>query len=479
MRVLRLRESIDKLLVKPDDILLDVMRRINETGLGLALVVDQSRRLIGVVTDGDIRRAILKGVDLKVPVSEVMNREPIVAKSDREHDLFKLLNDAKLKRRLPLYGYFKVPLLDEDGRVRDLLLIPSEEAKPLSTAILTANEEKQYHLQYLPSKILVIGGAGYIGSTLVRKLLNLGHYVVVLDNLLYGDIGIHECLSNERFTLIRGDVNNVEAVLEAAENVDAIVHLAAIVGDAAATLNPKRTLLVNQLSISNVIEVCKLLRIPRLIFASTCSVYGYSQGLVTEDSEIKPLSLYARTKAEAERMILARTDEYFAPCILRLATVYGYSPRMRFDLVVNKLIAQALVEGEIVIHGGGQWRPFIHVEDVADAIIQCLKAPLKQVKDQIFNVGSDDQNYRLLDLGKMICSLIPGTRLSIKEEVVDHRSYRVSFKKIRETLGFRAKRNLKDAVVEIKAAFEKGLVKDYKDPIYSNHESLHEQILAA
>lgn len=475
---MRLREKVDKFMVKPDDTLLEVMRKINETGLGLALVVDQAGKLIGVVTDGDIRRAILKGSDLKVPVSKVMNREPIVAVSGREHELLRLLDDARLKRRLPLYGYFKVPLLDEDGKVRDLLLIPSEEAKPLSTTILTVDEERQY-LQYLPSKILVIGGAGYIGSTLVRKLLSLGHYVIVLDNLLYGDVGIHDCLSNERFTLIKGDVNNVETVLEAAENVDAIVHLAAIVGDAAAIINPKRTLLVNQLSISNVVEVCKLLRIPRLIFASTCSVYGYSQGLVAEDSEIRPLSLYARTKAEAERMILARTDEHFAPCILRLATVYGYSPRMRFDLVVNKLIAQALVEGEIVIHGGSQWRPFIHVEDVAEAIIQCLRAPLKQVKDQIFNVGSDDQNYRLLDLGKTICSLIPGTRLLVREEAVDYRSYRVSFKKIRETLGFRAKRNLRDAVVEIKAAFERGLIRNYKDSIYSNHESLHEQILAA
>lgn len=323
--------------------------------------------------------------------------------------------------------------------------------------------------------VLVIGGAGYIGSVLVRKLLDRGYYVTILDALLYGDEGIRDLYGRPQFELIHGDFRDVEAVVRAMQYADAVVHLGAIVGDPACALDEKLTLEINLAATRLIAEVARGFGVQRFIFASTCSVYGASDQLLDERSALNPISLYARTKMDSERVLMALNDDRFAPIILRFATVYGLSPRPRFDLVINLLAASAVCEKRITIFGGDQWRPFIHVDDAAEAILKCLEAPLYAVKGQIFNVGSDDQNYQIAQLGDIIKELIPDVEVIRQGEDVDKRNYRVSFAKIRRHLGFIPRHTVVDGILEIKAAIEDGRIRDYRDARYSNYKTLSEK----
>lgn len=326
--------------------------------------------------------------------------------------------------------------------------------------------------------VLVIGGAGYIGSVLVRKLLNRGYEVTVLDALVYGDESIRDLYGRPDFELIHDDMRNIEAVVRAMQYADAVVHLGALVGDPACALDEKLTLEINLAATQMIAETARGFGIERFIFASTCSVYGASDQILDERSALNPLSLYARTKIGSERILLALNDDRFAPVILRFGTVYGLSPRPRFDLVINLLAAQAVCEKRIIIFGGDQWRPFIHVDDAAEAILKCLEAPLYAVKGQIFNVGSDDQNYQIAQIGDLIKELIPDVEVVYQSGDVDRRNYYVSFSKIRNHLGFIPRRTVADGILEIKAAIEDGRIRDYRDARYSNYKTLSEGINA-
>jgi nucleoside-diphosphate-sugar epimerase len=226
-----------------------------------------------------------------------------------------------------------------------------------------------------------------------------------------------------------------------------------------------------------VAEACKYYQINRLVFASTCSVYGQTAGtVVTEESSAKPISLYAETKLESENGILSLADDNFSPCVLRFATIYGLSPRMRFDLVVNLFAAQAAEDGKILIYGGDQWRPFLHVSDAARAIVTCLESKLDVIRGQIFNAGSDDENYRIKDLAAIIGKVIPDVDIQYSKNQVDERTYMVSFKKIGDTLGFSTQMNVERGVAEIAEAIKTGTIRNYSDTIYDNHKLVREII---
>lgn len=323
--------------------------------------------------------------------------------------------------------------------------------------------------------VTVIGGAGYIGSILVRKLLNQGYRVTVLDALMYGDESIQELYAHPHFEFIRGDLRNVESVVHSMRSADAVVHLGGLVGDPACALDKRLTLEINLAATRMVAEAARGFGVERFIFASTCSVYGASDELLNERSELNPVSLYAQTKIDSERILQALDDDRFSTVCLRFATIYGLSPRPRFDLVVNLLAAKATCEKSITIFGGNQWRPFVHVEDVADAIVTCVKAPARAIKKQVFNVGSDEQNYRISQLGDLITSLIPGVQVVQKTEDADARNYRVSFAKIRTHLGFVPYHTVHSGILEIRAAIERGDFPDYRDVRYSNYRTLSEQ----
>ncbi len=323
--------------------------------------------------------------------------------------------------------------------------------------------------------VTVIGGAGYVGSVLVRKLLARGYHVTVLDALLYGDEGIRDLCGRPDFRFIHGDFRNIEAVVDALQFADAVVHLGALVGDPACALDERLTLEINLAATRMIAEAARGFGVQRFVFASTCSVYGASDQVLDERSALKPVSLYARSKIGSERILLGLNDARFAPIILRFATIYGLSPRPRFDLVVNLLAAKATCEKCIAIFGGDQWRPFVHVDDAAEAIVKCLEAPLFTVKGEIFNVGSDEQNYQIKQLGTLIKEVIPDVEIVHQGEDTDRRNYRVSFAKIRRRLGFVPQHTVREGILEIKEAIESGRIRNYREARYSNYRTLSEE----
>lgn len=322
-----------------------------------------------------------------------------------------------------------------------------------------------------PENLLVIGGAGYIGSGLVRQLLAKNYRVRVLDSLLYGGEPIRELEGNPRFELVTGDFRNVEAVVRACRGMDAVIHLGAIVGDPACALQPTTTLEINFAATKMVMEICKGYGISRFLFTSSCSVYGASDSIVSEDSEPNPISLYAATKVDSERAILEAQVDNFHPTILRLATAFGFSYRPRFDLVVNLLTMRALTEKKITIFNGTQWRPFIHVHDIASSLILCLEAPLRKVSGEIFNAGSNSMNFTLGQAAEMVREHIPDLNIEYVENA-DKRNYRTSFDKIRTSLGFECNKTLRDGILEIIQAYADGKIGDYRDKRYNNEQYL-------
>lgn len=315
--------------------------------------------------------------------------------------------------------------------------------------------------------VLVVGGAGYIGSIVTSILLDRGYRVRLLDNLVYGKQSVEPLLGKPGLEFIHGDCRNIQDVVRAMNGVKDVIHLAAIVGDPACAEDDANALQINYAATRMMLEVAKGHAIERFIFASSCSVYGASNDLMDEKSETEPISLYAETKLSSERVLLDAKSATFHPTILRFATVFGLAPRPRFDLVVNLLSAKAIQEGVITIYNGDQWRPFIHANDVAAAVVETLVAPLESVSGEIFNVGDDRLNFTLAQVADLIRAIIPQTRVEYVENS-DRRNYRVSFRKIRGCLGFTARLSLEDGILEIKRAFESGLIRDYRHPFYSN-----------
>jgi len=319
-------------------------------------------------------------------------------------------------------------------------------------------------------RILVTGGAGYVGSHLVRRLLSNGYAVRVLDNLIFGDASVKELYSNPDFELVKGDIRHIEDVAESMDGCYAVIHLAGIVGDPACELKPDLTHAINYEATKLMVEITKYKGLKRFIFASTCSVYGAAEDyILNEGSVVNPVSLYAETNLRSEQIILRGFDGTDVVCsIMRLATVYGASYRMRFDLVVNILSAKAVNDGKIKIYGGKQWRPNVHVEDVAEACVMLLESPASGVDKETFNIGSNEQNYRIAELGDIVRQCIPGIEVETLDESPDPRSYHVSFDKAHHVLGYRVGRTVKSGVLEIRKMFSDGLIKNYLDDVYYN-----------
>jgi nucleoside-diphosphate-sugar epimerase len=316
--------------------------------------------------------------------------------------------------------------------------------------------------------ILLVGGAGYIGSALLPMLLEKGYHVRLLDLFLYGAEPIRDFLHHPRLEIMHADFRQVDKVVEATKNMDAVIHLGAIVGDPACALNEDLTIEVNLMATRMIAEVAKGSGVSRFIFASTCSVYGACDEVLDEHSELNPVSLYARSKIASERVLMSLSDSNFAPTVLRFGTIYGLSGRTRFDLVVNLLTAKALVESQITIRGGDQWRPFVHVHDAGLAVFKTLEAPFSLVKNQTFNVGSNEQNYTIYQIGKIINQFVPAAQIVDQGPDTDRRNYRVNFNKIRDILGFAPAWAVEKGVAQVIEAIESGKIMDYRDPRYSN-----------
>jgi nucleoside-diphosphate-sugar epimerase len=308
--------------------------------------------------------------------------------------------------------------------------------------------------------VFVAGGAGYIGSVLVPALLDGGHRVTVLDRLYFGDtLARQSARFGERLRIVRGDVRSFDRAL--LHSVDAVVDLSGISNDPSCELEPELTRSVNVEGAKRLASAAREQGVRRYVFSSSCSVYGHGEGLgLTEESARHPVSLYARAKAEAEDFLLGRASAgSMEVACLRLATVFGLSPRMRFDLAVNVMTKNAYVGRRITVDGGGrQWRPFVHVRDVARAFELALTSDASLVAGQVFNVGSDTNNVQILNLAFRVRDAVPGTEVVHAPTDPDLRDYNVSFEKIQRVLPFRAERSLDDGIREVLGALRDGQV---------------------
>ena len=306
-------------------------------------------------------------------------------------------------------------------------------------------------------KVLVTGGAGYIGSVLIGELLKGGFDVVCLDKLFFGDKGVKQYVDAKGFKLVVEDTRTFNP--DALRGVDVVVDLAAISQpDPLGLLNRE---LFSGMNYEGPVRVAKLSEkygVRKYVFPSTCSVYGFQEGLISEESKPNPLEEYARTKLMAEEEVRKMSSEQFCVTILRLATVYGLSSKMRFDLVVNGMTLALYKTGVIkVMRPGTQVKPVVHVADVAEAIIMTIEAG-SEVQGETFNVGSSDQNYQIHALAELIGSSIGKPYRIEWYGEPDTRSYRVDFTKIRERLGFEASHSPGEGAREIYTALEKGVI---------------------
>jgi len=330
----------------------------------------------------------------------------------------------------------------------------------------------------MPKRVVVTGGAGYLGCVLVPRLLDDGYRVDVLDRFIFGQEPLAPVLGHPRLRVVEGDITRLAEQNGFLEGVDAIVHLAALSNDPSCDLKPEQTQRVNFEATLELARRAARAGVKKFVFSSSCSVYGSNPSpIVDERSELQPVSLYAEKKAEAERELFSLAAPGMSITALRLATLYGLSPRMRFDLAVNLMVMNAVTRRAIFILGGGeQWRPFVHLVDASQAFAMVLSADPSLVDHEVFNVGSDENNYQVRDLATIVRDALPHLEVAVTKvpDDADPRSYRVSFAKIAERLGYRTTCDIVDGVKEIARAIQSGRLGDCSDTRYYTVKSWRE-----
>jgi nucleoside-diphosphate-sugar epimerase/CBS domain-containing protein len=436
----------------------EAIRTVERSPFDRAFVVDPAGVYLGCVTIADLRRLLISGARGEEPVEAYPPRHvhKLTAELLEGREL-----DERMMSGMELEGVRYLPVVDAEGKIADVVSL----------------EELEWRYGLRPAavgdgpgrRVLVVGGAGYLGSVLARKLLSRGFRVRILDSFIYGHRSLQPLAEDRGLEIVEGDLRHIPTMVATLADVDAVVLLAAIVGDPASKVRPIETFETNVLAAQALASAARLQQVGRFLYASTCSVYGVGSALLDEEAPLNPVSLYARSKIETEKIILGMGGEYFSPTILRMGTLYGLSPRMRFDLVVNTMSMKSFVDGRIQVFGGGQWRPLLGVEDAAEVYARCLEADLGKVGNQVFNVGSDAQNYRIEEVAGIISTALGGIPIHRDHSNLDARDYRVSFAKLSETLGFRPGQTIADAARAIVASLRSGDIRNPAQRIYYNH----------
>jgi nucleoside-diphosphate-sugar epimerase len=313
-------------------------------------------------------------------------------------------------------------------------------------------------------RVLVTGGAGYVGSILVPKLLKAGYAVNVLDLYMYGDDVLSEVKGNPALREIKGDMRDPATVDRALEGCDAVIHLACISNDPSFELDPNLGKSINFDCFPMLVTKAKQNGIKRFIYASSSSVYGVkAESNVHEDLPLEPLTDYSKFKAMCEEVLLKEQTPEFTVLVLRPATVCGYSPRLRLDLTVNILTNLAVNKGKITVFGGEQMRPNIHIEDMTDLYVKCLELPDAKIAGKIFNAGYD--NLKVKEIASLVKQVVGENVEIITQTTDDNRSYHVSSEKIKREIGFEPKHTVEDAITDLVSAFKAGKISDPESDI--------------
>lgn len=424
-----------------------------------AFVLDDNGVYLGSVFIADLRRLLISGAHREQPVDAypMKHVHKLTEESLRNKKLAgSIISDMQLN------GVRFIPVVRQDGRIMEVSSIEDLVA-------LHGFSGMDFPPTEPARRVLVVGGAGYLGSMLTQKLLHRGFRVRILDSFIYGHRSLEAFTGDDNLEIIEGDFRNIHTCVGSLAEIDAVILLAAIVGDPASKIRPTETIETNVLAAQALASASKLHHINRFLYASTCSVYGVGADLLDENAPLNPVSLYARTKIESEKIILGMGDKYFSPTILRMGTLYGYSHRMRFDLVVNTMSMKSFIDGKIQVFGGSQWRPLLGVDDAAEVYIRCLEASLQDVGNQIFNVGSDAQNYQIDRVAEIIGTSLGGIPIIKDTSNLDARDYRVSFVKLNRTIGFLPAQTIETAARTIYEKLHSGQIRNPSQKIYYNH----------
>lgn len=433
--------------------LLKALKIISDNKNGLAAVVNNKKKLLGVLNDFDIRQGLIEGISINDKISKIYNKNPI--------SLTLPISDKQIVQILQSEAYKKLqpscyPVVNKKGEFMKIV-----RAEDLRSPFLNKISKKKTTNK---KKILLIGGAGYIGSVLAKNLAEHKFEVTIFDKFIYGK----NHLNKKKYKLVEGDTNNIEQLFQSIKDTDIVIHLAELVGDPLCALRPENTYKTNFLSTLAISNICKNLKIEKFIYFSSCSVYGASlnEKILKETSSLNPVSIYAKIKLMCEKAIMQNADTFFNPTIIRLGTVFGYSPRMRLDLVVNILVYNALNFKKIKINGGDQWRPFVHLEDISEAVVKIILSRKLNTQKRIYNIVG--QNFKLIEVAQIIKKILPATHIVISKKTVDKRNYRVSGLKAKKKLKFTSKINLEDGIKNLIEDFKKKRIKNHKSKQYYN-----------
>lgn len=317
--------------------------------------------------------------------------------------------------------------------------------------------------------IFLIGGAGYVGSVITDYLLKNNFKVTCFDNFIYkNQRTVLPFTLNENYRFIYGDLCNSKQIEQSLVGIDSVVLLAGLVGDPITKKYPEQSSRINDIGIHNIFKTLNGKGLEKVIFISTCSNYGLIKNdeLADENFELSPLSLYAKAKVSAEKELLSKENSFdYSPVVLRFATAFGLSPRMRFDLTVSEFTKDLILRKELLVYDAHTWRPYCHVKDFARLIEIVLNSPKEMVHKEVFNAGGEINNFTKQGILDIILKYIPNSKVTFKEHGSDPRNYKVNFSKVKKVLGFEPKYNVEDGVSELIDAFESKLFQNLDQDI--------------
>jgi len=451
MEILQKKKSMNKkkIFVGKNISLIKAISLINKNSINGVFVINKKKQVIGILMDSDIRKYLLHKTNItNIKVKDIM-----------KVNFYFLNNKNKIDKKKELIRSNKIliPILNQNKTLKDYIHIKD---------FFLDNKSK-----IDKKKVLVIGGFGYIGSILVETLINNDFEVNVLDKNLYGNYINKKVLKNKRLKIFIGDCFDRLKLRSSLIGVQDVIHLGEIVGDPAVNVNRKFSIKNNFVNTNLLLNECVKFNIRKFIFASSCSVYGDSMKLCRETSKTNPVSLYAECKLACEEQILSFSKiKRFEPIILRISTVHGLSNRLRFDLAANRFTLFALKNKLIKLFGEESWRPFIHVKDVSNIFFQFLISNKKNLHNQIYNLGFDDENYKIIDIIKILQRKLKFD--VVKDKVfVDRRNYFVSFKKLHNKILIKKKYTLKKSIYEMMRFFKNKKIKITND-IYHNDKAI-------